>query len=348
MKPVDKPTTKDDVAATEGDGVVAPEEPKNVEGDAEPQPAEGAKAPDSEVDPDKEHEVDAGEDTRSKVSATVSFPEEETTINVLQTLSGQVLTTLNDQGCQHLLACARANVGVCKGRYAFEVRVIEVRASMPENGKSQKYHTPQPILRIGLATADSSFFLGDGDSVGVAADGQQITSDVAEAGRHHIYGDQVYCFLVNLDVESVNANTVSLFLDGARVSKPIPIPDSMKGKALFPVVNFKCLSLRMNFGPALVCPLPFSCRSLQEAAAEDVAVRAAKGSGEKCEVLVPVGLPDEGAFDWLDDFVKSGERTYTEISDRALLEWARKSGMQRKRGFHWRNANDSPGMDLGD
>ena len=46
------------------------------------------------------------------------------------------------------------------------------------------------------------------------------------------------------------------------------------------------------------------------------------------EVLFPVGLPDEGMFDWLDMFLAKNP-TYTELSDRVILDWAHKSGLWR-------------------
>merc|ERR1712048_703196 len=49
----------------------------------------------------------------------------------------------------------------------------------------------------------------------------------------------------------------------------------------------------------------------------------------KYEVLCPVGLPDEGLFDWLDLFLKKNKK-YTEVSDRAMQSWCEKSGITKK------------------
>merc|ERR1719310_918382 len=73
-------------------------------------------------------------------------------------------------------------------------------------------------------------------------------------------------------------------------------------------------------------PLPFSCRMLADAAAEDteVAKMAAPKNG-KYEVVVPVSLPDRGTFDFADKFLAENP-DFTEISDRMISDWAKKSG----------------------
>merc|ERR1712217_67775 len=68
--------------------------------------------------------------------------------------------------------------------------------------------------------------------------------------------------------------------------------------------------------------------------------------GGKQEVVVPVGLPDEGAFMWLDMWLQKN-LGYTEISDRSLLVRAEKSGLWRRDGYERRSCNDKPEMDLG-
>merc|ERR1719310_1586380 len=73
-------------------------------------------------------------------------------------------------------------------------------------------------------------------------------------------------------------------------------------------------------------PLPFSCRMLADAAAEDteVAKMAAPKNG-KYEVVVPVSLPDRGTFDFADKFLAENP-DFTEISDRMISDWAKRSG----------------------
>merc|ERR1711920_256658 len=46
----------------------------------------------------------------------------------------------------------------------------------------------------------------------------------------------------------------------------------------------------------------------------------------KNEVVFPIGLPEQGYFDFVDAFVAANPG-YTELSDRKLLDWATKSGV---------------------
>merc|ERR1712060_268426 len=63
------------------------------------------------------------------------------------------------------------------------------------------------------------------------------------------------------------------------------------------------------------------------------------------EVLFPIGLPDEGTFEYLDAFLKENPG-YTELSSRALVDWGLGSGLWRKTGKS-RKLNDDPGMEFG-
>merc|ERR1711920_699261 len=106
------------------------------------------------------------------------------------------------------------------------------------------------------------------------------------------------------------------------------------------------MTVHVNFGAEPLAALPFKCHMINDAAAKDASVVAeAKPKDGKYEVVFPVGLPDEGTFDWLDTFHEKNPG-YTEISHRAVLAWAEKSGITRRNGYGNRSSNDSPHMDL--
>merc|ERR1712194_379872 len=107
-------------------------------------------------------------------------------------------------------------------------------------------------------------------------------------------------------------------------------------------ITYKNVTLQLNWGPTPNTTMPFTCHMLRDAATADVEVVApAKG---KNEVLFPVGLPDQGIFDWLDQTLEE-KPTYIEISDRSLVSWAVKSGFPKPRGQTW--SNDKPGLTFG-
>merc|ERR1712194_365362 len=62
----------------------------------------------------------------------------------------------------------------------------------------------------------------------------------------------------------------------------------------------------------------------------------------KCELVVPVGLPDEGTYHYLDLFHEQNPG-YTELSVRALLSWAEKSNVPNVGGSAWRQTNEQVG-----
>lgn len=164
----------------------------------------------------------------------------------------------------------------------------------------------------------------------------------ASHGGKALQSDTVASVLLNLDEKSPNFNTVSLFRDGHRVTQPHALPDALKGKALFPTVAFKNLTVHVNFGAHALEPLPFKCHMIQEASTKDAVVVAPPVPKDgKFDVVLPVGMPDEGTFAWLDMFHKQNPG-YTELSNRALLAWAQKSGLHRQNGWNAFSCNDKP------
>lgn len=306
------------------------------EQDAEMQAApEAPKAP----EPPKELEENAVTDSSPKIKGNIIFHTADTTMNVMPSSEGSVLMALTDGGIRHLLAGARASVGVKSGRYLFEAKIVE-RVKREDKGATV---TPKHVLRIGLSTAGSSLFLGEtADSVCFDAEGFHMHNKVrTPTGKRG--GDGIYALLVNIDVGS-NANTVSLFKDGVRVSKPQALPEHFKGKVLYPTITFRNYTIQANFGPKPLAPLPFTCTMFQDATEKSAVVTPAPPANEKHEVLFPVLLPGEGAFDWLDLFLSKNPK-YTELSDRAILDWCEKSGIKHS---HAQTAShDKPSSNTG-
>merc|ERR1740121_2939145 len=247
---------------------------------------------------------------------------------------------LCDGGFQYLLAGARASFGVKTGRYLFEVKVIE---ALNPGWKQQQ---PQQVVRIGLSTAGSFLFLGEGkDNVCFDTEGYYIHDTNWRKMMARIGKGQTLGLLLNVNADSPNANTVSLFCDGVRVTEPQPLPENLVGKALFPTVTYRNVTLQVNFKTVLA-PLPFKCRTLGDAAKADVekATLLPKKAGEKAEVFFPVGLPELGFFDYVDQFLAK-HPDCTELSDRMLADWVAKSGNGRP-GAMW-GTSDQPELRTG-
>merc|ERR1712186_251832 len=97
---------------------------------------------------------------------------------------------------------------------------------------------------------------------------------------------------------------------------PQPLPEAFAGKALFPTISCKNVTLQTNFGPAPKKALPFKCRMIKEAATADVEVEPAPAPAKdgKAEILFPVAIPDQGVFDYMDQFLDENPK-YLELSD---------------------------------
>jgi hypothetical protein len=294
----------------------------------------------------KELEEDAPADSRAGLAAgAVSINAANTLLNAMISCEGKILMALSEGGMQHLLATAQCNTGVKAGRYMFEVKIIENRTPMNSGGKYEPM--PRQLLRIGLSTSTSSLFL-ESSECGICFDsegnfGHGTTRERSGGRKWHTY--QVLAVLLNLDANSPNANTVSLFADGRRVTPPKALPESLKGKTLYPTINYKNMTLHANFGPEPFAPLPFKCRMVQDAAKADTEESAMKQT-ENREVLFPVCIPDQGTFSWLDDFLQENPQC-VELSNRAILSWAEKSNIYRSGGYSWKHCNDFPGWDFG-
>mmetsp|Transcript_43567 Transcript_43567/g.76293 ORF Transcript_43567/g.76293 Transcript_43567/m.76293 type:complete len:1011 (-) Transcript_43567:63-3095(-) len=329
----------------------AAEEKPAEEKPAEEKPAEETPAEEKppEPQPAKELEEDAPEDSRPKLKDPPTFLTSDTTINAMPSVHGHVLLALSDGGLQYLFAGARANVGVKAGRYMFEVKIVE-HLSPGEAPGQRGARMPQPrqLLRVGVSTAGSTLFLGETeDSVCFDSEGNFTHNRKSVVASNKYTRDQVIGVLLNLDESSPNAHTISLFKDGERISTPHAIPDALKGKALFPAVTFRNVSVHLNFGPVSLAKMPFRCRMLQDAAENDITVLSQKEPRDgKHELIFPVFLPDQGTFDWADFFLEKHSEC-VELSDRKVLEWAEKSNIWRPEGYTWRNSNDKPGMGFG-
>lgn len=288
---------------------------------------------------DKFQEPDAKTDSRPALKEKIQFHTEDTTLNLVQTLGGKLLTSLNEGGMSCFIAGARANVSQKAGRYMFEVKIVETL----DAGQSGKHG--RPLLKIGFSPASSSLFQ-DAGTVAFDSDGTfQADKKKQTVANGRIAKSQVAAVVLNLDSKSPNFNTIALYRDGIAVGSPMPLPDDIKGQPLFPHISFKNCTVAINFGPTAMKELPFKCRMLQSAAASDCSVVPSKEpKNGKYEVVLPVAFPDQGTFDWLDLYLEKNPQ-YVELSDRKLVQWANASGMYAQGGKG--QSNDKPNLNLG-
>lgn len=330
------------------------EEPPTKKAKTEEAATEEAEAPKEEAEAKKEpeppfEEQDAPVAKGPKVKEAATFYTEDTTLNLMA--SGlNTLMPLTDGGLQYLLAGCRSSIGLKSGRYMFEVKVLETMQPLEDPQAKARVPAPRSQVKVGVATAESSLFLGD-STESVCFDSEAVFThnkkSKGQVGEKFSTGD-VVAVVLNLDSDSPNANTISLFKNGKRASKPQPLPEELQGKPLFPALTFKNITLFHNFGPEPMVALPFKCTMVNDVLKKDASVKAppAEPKDGKYEVLFPVAMPEEGGFDWLDEFLKDHPQ-YTEISTRSLLNWCEKSGLNRPKGYLARTSHDAPDMGMG-
>jgi len=317
------------------------EEEKKDETNAEMADAEAVKETPKEAE---ELEKDEAESRARlpKIKETVAFYPSDTTLNLLPVANNNILTPLTDGGMHHFFTGARSNVGISKGRYMFEAKIIQ-KINVGNSGQQQHQQggNRRPHqFRIGFSAAKSPLVLGSSTmDICFESEGNFLHNGQRTQVKGRFDRDMVVAVVLNLDKDSSNFNTISLFRDGARVCQPQALPESLKGQTLYPHVSFKGVSVHVNFGPSPLKALPFKCRMVQDAVQAESAVVKAPAAG-KSEVLFPVSLPDEGTFDWADMFLEKNPN-YVELSDRMILDWAAKSGIWTK-GGHSKTNNDKP------
>jgi len=322
---------------------MAPKEVKKrkAEEKAEDEPAaKGAKEEDS-----GDVEKNAPADSRPVTKAVAGFNGVDLTLNMVPANDGKVLMALTEGGMQYLIAGARASLGMKAGRYMYEVKIIEA-LNPTESTQGLHGRTPQPrqLVRIGFSAAGSNLVLGDSDeAVYFDSEGNFGAGKIKKRTSQNFTRDQVIGVLLNLDPKSPNYNTMSLFREGVRIAEPQALPESLHGKTLFPHICFRNVTVQVNMGPKLFKDLPFKCRMLSGAAQADV-VESKKQTG-KYDVVLPVAMPDEGTFDWLDEWLAANP-SYVELSDRKLQAWAASSGLAKPKGTAG-SSNDKPSFNYG-
>jgi len=287
-------------------------------------------------------ETDAAEDKKPKISG-VAFTDADCTLNV-NVNSRNMLSCLSEGGMQFLLAGARANAGIKSGRYMFEIRIIELHNRSGAVSQGQGQPPSRPSVRVGFAHAGGcQLMTGDAESsISFDMDGYMYVGKSKKKVAKDFRRDAVVAVLLNLDPSSPNKNTISLFREGMRICEPQPIPEALLAKPLFPAINFKSASIQVNFGPAPLVPLPFKCHMVGAAAKGDAEVVAAPKAKQQ-EIVFPIGLPEQGFFDFVDAFLAK-HPDYIELSDRMILDWAVKSGLTRPKAA---GSVDKPLMQFG-
>eukprot|EP00397_Hematodinium_sp_SG-2012_P003043 GEMP01003051.1.p1 GENE.GEMP01003051.1~~GEMP01003051.1.p1 ORF type:complete len:1173 (+),score=378.10 GEMP01003051.1:92-3610(+) len=255
-----------------------------------------------------EYEEDEKEETVTPIAVEVGMNPFDTTLNCTVS-EGMILNVLPGDGFQNLLAGVRANVGVNKGRYYVECQLLNV----VKQGIDE--------IRFGVSTLDSHLCLCDDKAVCFDSTGQfygnkkRTHTKSLRLQRHDVMG-----LLLNLEEGHHNVNTISLFVNGKRHSKPMPLPENMVGQFLFSHVTFKNAIVALNFTSPWK-KLPFTVRMIGSAAVED-ATESRFVKPVDPEIVIPVGFD---TTKWVQETFLPENPTFREVSKEYISTWLEKS-----------------------
>lgn len=244
----------------------------------------------------------------------------DTTINCIVDQDQTIISAVHGDGFERLNAQARANYGVKRGRYYWEIQFLEC-------------HAQRPDFRIGVSLAGAAWVGGEqsiafGNNCKVRAGGEKIADEKTKT-RFVEKTDVVGVLLNTLEEEirdtgKVNSNTISLFINGERASEPIPLPTDMVGKVLFPHISFKHCTVHTNFGP-LMKPLPFTAHTFAQAATTEL---ERSKCGDDAETITPKAvLPIGQQEGWVKEFVEKSKEPFVELTEDYFKAWMGESGV---------------------
>ncbi|XP_053692881.1 heterogeneous nuclear ribonucleoprotein U-like protein 2 isoform X2 [Sabethes cyaneus] len=193
-----------------------------------------AQAPIVFVAEENEPELDDGKFALSWIDSDLNLEIDSKTFCAAKPLSDGALALV--------WASARANLGVTKGKVAFEVLLTKINET--------KKVTEEPItaeLRIGWSTKKSSLQLGeDKHSFSYGSVGSKGTNgDFSDYGIEYKAGDVVGVYL---DLES-NPCTIQYTVNGIDQGIAFDFKyEELEGQALFPHICSKNIAFKVNFG----------------------------------------------------------------------------------------------------
>ncbi|XP_055927077.1 heterogeneous nuclear ribonucleoprotein U-like protein 1 [Argiope bruennichi] len=242
---------------------------------------------------------------------------------------------LTDEGFAFMWAGARATHGTSKGKFCFEVKVLDHLdvSHLPAD-------EPNPhVVRVGFSVESSSLQLGEDPlSYGYGGTGKISTNcQFKDFGQSFICGDVILA-VCNMDGDQVQLGFAKngKFLGWAyKINK-----SELKGKALFPHVLTKNTAFEVNFGQKEkpYFPLPdvvkdyifIGCLPLEQ---RESGTRPPKRKAD-CEMIMMCGLPGAGKSVWAADYsVKHPEKKYNILGTNNIIDKMKVMGLPRKRNY---------------
>eukprot|EP00927_Polykrikos_kofoidii_P037758 TRINITY_DN3197_c0_g1_i6.p1 TRINITY_DN3197_c0_g1~~TRINITY_DN3197_c0_g1_i6.p1 ORF type:complete len:494 (+),score=92.90 TRINITY_DN3197_c0_g1_i6:64-1482(+) len=244
---------------------------------------------------------------------------------------GLTVHCLHEDGFQYLWKGVRANYGVTKGVYMYEVKVLEhQKVKMPET-KSEN----QNILRCGFSQPLTSLFLGDtAESWGWGGTGKKShNNDFKDYGGQFREGDVIGCVI------DMDQGTISFLKNGEFMGVAFDnIPPAAGQTGIFPHLLMKNVKCQLNFrrenkwfdppGPQV--------KFFEEAAEEDAVVNPVDHpeSLKEAEFIMMAGLPACGKTYWAQKHMEANPlKNYVLLGTNAVIDQMKVMNLNRQRNY---------------
>eukprot|EP00401_Gymnodinium_catenatum_P028284 CAMPEP_0117530618 /NCGR_PEP_ID=MMETSP0784-20121206/38435_1 /TAXON_ID=39447 /ORGANISM="" /LENGTH=445 /DNA_ID=CAMNT_0005326965 /DNA_START=21 /DNA_END=1354 /DNA_ORIENTATION=- len=244
---------------------------------------------------------------------------------------GLGVSCLHDDGFQYLWKGVRANYGVTKGVYMYEVKVTENQSvKMPET-KPQN----QNILRCGFSQPLTSLFLGDtAEGWGWGGTGKKShNNNFQDYGGSFRAGDVIGC-VVDLD-----QGTISFLKNGEFMGVAFDnIPPAAAQTGMFPHLMMKNVKCKVNFrrenkwfdppGPQV--------KFFEEAPEEDCIANPVEHPEtlKDAEFIMMAGLPACGKTYWAQKHMEANPlKNYVLLGTNAVIDQMKVMNLNRQRNY---------------
>jgi len=239
--------------------------------------------------------------------------------------------TLHDEGFQYLWKGIRANYGVKKGIYMYEVKIVEnLKVRMPETKPEN-----QNILRCGFSPPLSSLFLGDtADSWGWGGTGKKShNNNFQDYGGSFTQGDVIGC-IIDIDQGSISYTKNGQFMGVAFDN----IPPTAKETGIFPHLLMKNVKCKMNFSRKTKWfdPPGDQVKFFEEAPEEECVVNPVDHPQNlaESEFIMLAGLPGCGKTYWAQKHMEANPlKNYLLLGTNSVIDQMKVMNVRRQRNY---------------
>mmetsp|Transcript_144407 Transcript_144407/g.350632 ORF Transcript_144407/g.350632 Transcript_144407/m.350632 type:complete len:465 (-) Transcript_144407:222-1616(-) len=244
---------------------------------------------------------------------------------------GLSVSCLHDDGFQYLWKGIRANYGITKGVYMYEVKVLEhLSVKMPETKPGNQH-----ILRCGFSQPLTSLFLGDtAEGWGWGGTGKKShNNNFQDYGGTFREGDVIGCVI---DLEQ---GTISYLKNGEFMGVAFDnVPPAAAQTGVFPHLLMKNVACKVNFSAKTKwfdTPGP-QVKFLEEALEDHCIVNpvAHPESVQDSEFILMCGLPACGKTYWAQKHMEANPmKNYVLLGTNAVIDQMKVMNLNRQRNY---------------